>query len=169
MATNWIILDVTSVLKSDDTPRANESYRYREPGLSQQACVVLSEISSCVSCWNVEDAYSNLLCTVVMEEGHQKSKRLSYTAKFKREVIRCTEEKGNRKAVTIFGVNESNVRLWRNTTQWSVGVRCHKGNSLDPRKDDFLKLMMQSSRFFFFKSDTSLDYLWVMIYFERRR
>jgi hypothetical protein len=44
-----------------------------------------------------------------MEERHQKSKRLSYTAKFKREVIRCAEEKGNRKATAIFGVNESNV------------------------------------------------------------
>jgi hypothetical protein len=47
-----------------------------------------------------------------MEEGHQKSKRLSYTAKFKREVIWCAE-KGNRKAAAIFGVDESNVRLWR--------------------------------------------------------
>jgi hypothetical protein len=45
---------------------------------------------------NVEGAYSNLSCTVVMEEGRQKSKRLSYTAKFKHEVIRCAEEKGNR-------------------------------------------------------------------------
>jgi transposase-like protein len=43
-----------------------------------------------------------------MEEGRQKSKRLSYTAKFKREIIRCTEEKGNRKAAAIFGVNECN-------------------------------------------------------------
>ena len=48
-----------------------------------------------------------------MEEGRQKSKRLSYTAKFKREVIRCAEDKGNRKAAAIFGVDESNVRLWR--------------------------------------------------------
>ena len=46
-----------------------------------------------------------------MEVGHQKSKRLSYTAKFKREVIRCAEDKGNRKAAEIFGVDESNVRL----------------------------------------------------------
>jgi hypothetical protein len=59
----------------------------------------------------VKDAYSNLLCTVVMEEGRQKSERLSYTAKFKREVIRCAEEKVNRKAAAIFGVDESNVRL----------------------------------------------------------
>jgi hypothetical protein len=44
-----------------------------------------------------------------MEEVHQKSKRLSYTAKFKREVIRCPEEKGNRKAPAIFGVDESNI------------------------------------------------------------
>jgi hypothetical protein len=43
-----------------------------------------------------------------MEEGHQKSKRLSYTAKLKREVIHCTE-KGNRKATAIFRVDESNI------------------------------------------------------------
>jgi hypothetical protein len=46
-----------------------------------------------------------------MEEGRQKSKRLSYTAKFKREVIRSTYEKGNCKATAVFGVDESNVRL----------------------------------------------------------
>jgi len=61
----------------------------------------------------MEGAYSNLLCTVVMEVGCQKSKRLSYMAKFKHEVIRCAKEKGNRKATAIFGVGESNVRLWR--------------------------------------------------------
>jgi hypothetical protein len=33
-------------------------------------------------------------------------------AKFNREVIRCAEEKGNRKATGIFGVDESNVPLW---------------------------------------------------------
>jgi transposase-like protein len=48
-----------------------------------------------------------------MEEERQKSKRQSYTAKFKREVIQCAEEKGNRKAAAVFGVNERNVRLWR--------------------------------------------------------
>jgi hypothetical protein len=45
----------------------------------------------------------------------------------------------------------------RNRRQQSVSVRCHEGNSLDPRKDDFLKLMMQSSRFF--KRDARLDCL----------
>jgi hypothetical protein len=44
-----------------------------------------------------------------MEEGCQKSKRLSYTAKLKHEVIRCAEEKGNRKATANFGVDESNI------------------------------------------------------------
>jgi hypothetical protein len=44
-----------------------------------------------------------------MEEGCQKYRRLSNTAKFKREVIRCAEQKGNRKATAIFGVDESNV------------------------------------------------------------
>jgi hypothetical protein len=35
-----------------------------------------------------------------------------------------------------------------NIRQQSANVRRHEGNSLDPRKDDFLKLMMQSSYFF---------------------
>jgi transposase-like protein len=48
-----------------------------------------------------------------MEQGRQKSKRLSYTAKFKHEVIRCAEDKGNHKAAAIFGVDESNIQLWR--------------------------------------------------------
>jgi hypothetical protein len=44
-----------------------------------------------------------------------------------------------------------------NTTQQSAGVRRHEGNSLDPRKDDLLKLMVQSSRFF--KRGARLDSL----------
>jgi hypothetical protein len=30
-------------------------------------------------------------------------------AKFKREVIQCTQDKGNRKTAAIFGVDESNI------------------------------------------------------------
>jgi hypothetical protein len=46
------------------------------------------------------------------EVGHQKSKRLSYTVKFKHEVVWCTEEKGNHKAAVIFGVDGINIQLW---------------------------------------------------------
>jgi len=53
-----------------------------------------------------------------------------------------------------------------NKRQWLAGVRRDKGNSVYPRKDDFLKSMMQSSHFF--KRDARLDCLWVMIYFARR-
>jgi hypothetical protein len=42
----------------------------------------------------------------------------------------------------------------RNTWQQSAGVRRHEGNSLDLRKDNFRKLMMQSS--IFFKRDARL-------------
>jgi len=35
--------DVTNALESDATPGADESYRYREAGLSQRACVISSE------------------------------------------------------------------------------------------------------------------------------
>jgi hypothetical protein len=65
-------------------PGANESCWYREADPSQQACAILSETNSRQSCWNMEGAYSNLSCAVVMEGGRQKSKRLSYMAKFKR-------------------------------------------------------------------------------------
>jgi len=44
-----------------------------------------------------------------------------------------------------------------NTRQRLAGVRRHERNSLDPRKDDFLKLLMQSSRSFM--RDTRLDCL----------
>jgi hypothetical protein len=44
-----------------------------------------------------------------MEEGRLKSKSLSYTAKFKSEVIQCPEENGNHKTAAIFGVDVSNV------------------------------------------------------------
>jgi hypothetical protein len=45
----------------------------------------------------------------------------------------------------------------RNTIQRSASVRLHEGISLDPRKDDFLKLIMQSSCFL--KRDERLDCL----------
>jgi hypothetical protein len=48
-----------------------------------------------------------------MEEGRKKSKRLSYTAKFNREFIRCAE-KGNHKAAAIFGVNPLALELFLN-------------------------------------------------------
>jgi hypothetical protein len=60
----------------------------------------------------VDGAYFNLLCTIVIEEECQKSKRLSYMGKFKHEVIQCAE-KGNCKAAAIFEVDESNIRLWQ--------------------------------------------------------
>ena len=85
----------------------------------------------------MEGAYSNLSCTIVMEEGHQKSKRLSYTAKFKREVIRCGEEKGNRKAAAIFGVDKSNFRLWRKHKTAISGCEASQTKFTGPKKGQF--------------------------------
>ena len=63
--------------------------------------------------------------------------------------------------------NKYPIRLWRKHKGAISGVRYHERNSLDPRKDNFLKLMMQSSSSFL--RDARLDCLWVMIYFARRR
>jgi transposase-like protein len=90
-----------------------------------------------------------------MEEGRQKSKRLSYTAKFKREVIRCAEEKGNCKAAAVFGVNECNVQLWRKHNTAISGCEASRRKFTGPKKGHFLKLMKQSS----FKRDARLDCL----------
>jgi hypothetical protein len=91
-----------------------------------------------------------------MEEGRQKSKRLSYTAKFKCEVIQCAEEKGNCKAAAFLELMKATFNCGGKTMQRSAGLRRHEGNSLDPRKDDFLKLMMQSLHFIFERRRTGL-------------
>ena len=92
-----------------------------------------------------------------MEEGRQKSKRLPYTAKFKREVIRCAEDKGNRKAAAIFGDDESNVRLWRKHKAAISGCEALRKKFTGPKKGRFPKFMMQSSSFFV--RDARLDCL----------
>jgi hypothetical protein len=73
-----------------------------------------------------------------MEEGCQKSKRLSYTAKFKLEVIRCVE-KGNHKAAAIFGVDESNVRMWRKHNAAISGCEASRRKFSGPKKGRFPK------------------------------
>jgi hypothetical protein len=47
-----------------------------------------------------------------MEEGLQKSKRLSYIAQFKREVVPCTEKR-NHKAAAISGVESKHKAVIR--------------------------------------------------------
>jgi hypothetical protein len=76
---------------------------------------------------------------MVMEEGRQKSKSLSYMANFKREVNWCAE-KGNCKATAIFGANESNVRLWRKHK--AVISRCEAScrKFTGPKKGRFPKI-----------------------------
>jgi len=72
-----------------------------------------------------------------MEEGCQKSKRLSYTAKSKCEVIRCAEEKGNRKAAAIFETDESNVQLWRKHKTAISGCEASRRKFTGPKKGRF--------------------------------
>jgi hypothetical protein len=84
----------------------------------------------------VEGAYFNLSCTIVLEEAHQKSKRLSYTAKFQREVIQCAE-KGNRKATAIFGVYVSYIQLWQKHKGVISGCEASQRKFTGPRKGRF--------------------------------
>jgi transposase-like protein len=69
-----------------------------------------------------------------MEQGRQKSKRLSYRAKFKREVIQFAKDKGNRKAAANFGVDESNIRLWRKHKKAISGCEAPQKKFTGPKK-----------------------------------
>ena len=104
----------------------------------------------------MEGVYSNLSCTVVMEEGRQKSKRLSYTAKLKREIIRCTEEKENHKAAAIFGVNESNIRLWRKRNASIGGREASRRKFSGPKKGRFPEIDDAGFKFFQERRKTGL-------------
>jgi hypothetical protein len=86
-----------------------------------------------------------------MEEGRQISKRLSYTAKFKREVIRCAE-KGNCKAAAISGVNESNVRLWQKHNAAIGGCETLRRKFSGPKKGRFPEI--DDAVFKFFSRET---------------
>jgi transposase len=72
-----------------------------------------------------------------MEEECQKSKILSHTEKLKREVIRCAEEKRNRKAAAIFGVDESNVQLWQKHKTAISGCEASGRKFTGPKKRRF--------------------------------
>jgi hypothetical protein len=91
-----------------------------------------------------------------MEEGRQKSKRLSYTAKFKHKVIQCAEEKGNRKATAIFGVDESNVRLWQKHKAAISGCEASRRKFTGPKKGRFPEI---NDAVFTFFQETGLDSL----------
>jgi hypothetical protein len=138
-ATDSLILDVTSALKFNSTPGADESYWHREAGLSQKACAISSETSLHLSCQNVEGAYFNLSCTIVIEEGCQKSKRLTYMAKFKHEVIWCTEDKRNHKAAAIFGFDESNNKYLFTANNEIYKYNTRNNNNLHPAQSNLTK------------------------------
>jgi len=91
-----------------------------------------------------------------MEEGCQRSKRLSYTAKFKREVIWCAQEKGNRKAAAIFGVDESNVRLWQKHKTAISGCEASRRKFTGPKKGHFPEIDVAVFTFFQERRKTGL-------------
>jgi hypothetical protein len=91
-----------------------------------------------------------------MEEGRQKSKGLSYTAKFRCDVIRCAEEMGNRKAAAIFGVDESNVRLCQKHKAAISRCEASRRKFTGPKEGRFPETDEVSS---FFKREARLDCL----------
>jgi hypothetical protein len=75
-----------------------------------------------------------LSCTIVVEEGCQKSKTIICGEVY---TIRCAEEKGNCKAAAILGVDESNVRLWRKHKAAISGCEVSRRKFSGPKKGRF--------------------------------
>jgi hypothetical protein len=78
-------------------------------------------------------------------------------AKFKSEVIRCAEEKGNRKAAVMFGVDESNIRLWRKHRAAISGCEASRRKCTGPKEGRFPEI--DDAAFTFFMRDARLDCL----------
>jgi len=55
----------------------------------------------------------------------------------KREISRCAEDKGNRKAAAVFGVGESNVLLWRKHKAAISGCEASRKKFTEPKKGRF--------------------------------
>jgi hypothetical protein len=83
-----------------------------------------------------------------MEEGCQKSKRLSIWQSSNVKLFSAQRRREIAKLLQFLALMKAKFDCGRNTRQRSAGVIGHKGNLVDPRKDDFLKLIMQSSCFF---------------------
>jgi len=77
-------------------------------------------------------------------------------AKFKREVIWCTEDKGNRKAAAIFGVDESNIRLWRKHKAAISGCEVSRKKFTGPKKGRFPEIDDAVLKFFRERRKTGL-------------
>ena len=88
-----------------------------------------------------------------MEEGRLKSKRYHIRQSSNVKLFSEQRRMETAKPLQFLELMKATFDCGGNTRQRSAGVRRHEGNSLDPRKNNFLQLMMQSSRFF--KSDAS--------------
>jgi hypothetical protein len=74
----------------------------------------------------------------------------------KREVIRCAEEKRNRKAAAVFGVNESKVRLWRKHNAAIGGCEASLRKFIGPKKGQFPEIDDEVFKFFQERHKTGL-------------
>jgi hypothetical protein len=78
----------------------------------------------------------------VTRDGTGRNRKSDFELGQSNPVFWCAEEKGNCKTTTILEFMKATFNSGGNTRQKSVSMR-HEGNSLDSRKDNFLKLMMK--------------------------
>jgi hypothetical protein len=76
-----------------------------------------------------------------MEEGCNKCKRLSFSAKFKCEVIRCTEEKGNRKAAAVLEFMKATLLYCIVLTAHTAALSCFQNPAVDCESNLHAKLI----------------------------
>jgi hypothetical protein len=77
---------------------------------------------------------------MVMEEGCQKSKTLSYIQSSNVKLFSAQRRRETAKPLVFLELMKATFDCGGNTRQQSAGVGHHEGNLLDP--NDFLKLLM---------------------------
>jgi hypothetical protein len=61
-------------------------------------------------------------------------------SEIKCEIVQCTGEKGRRKAITMFGVGESNVQLWQKHKAMINECKASQKKFTGPKKGRFPKI-----------------------------
>jgi hypothetical protein len=93
-----------------------------------------------------------------MEKGRQNLKGYHIRQSSNVKLFGAQRRRETAKPLQFLELMKATFDSGGNTTQRSAGMWHDEGNSLDSRKDDFHKLMMQSSHFFF-KRDARLNCL----------
>jgi hypothetical protein len=115
----------------------------------------LSETNSRLNCWNVEGAYFNVSCTVVIEEKCQKSKKNYHIRQRSNVNLFGAQRRETANPLHFLELKNATFDCGRNTRQLSTGMRSHERKFTGPKKRRWVSL-----RFFKTTARLTICELW---------